>query len=188
MKKIADYPLSLKTWDADGSFSGYASVFGIIDAQQEEVAPGAFHGSLKAWHEVGKMPKLLWQHDCRQPIGFWQEIREDDHGLFVKGQLLLDLVQGREAYSLIKNGIVDGLSIGFITVRSRRAEGPRGKSGVRILEEVNLQEISLVTFAANPRAKVERVKMVDPEWEVLINRLGHLETFLKEGGTHHRLG
>lgn len=180
MKKVFDCPLALKSWDADGSFSGYASVFGVTDSQGEEVASGAFGLSLKAWAESGKMPKLLWQHDYRQPIGLWREIREDDHGLFVKGQLLLDLAQGREAYSLLKNGVVDGLSIGFITVRARRAEGRNGGSKVRILEEVNLKEVSLVTFAANPKAKVERVKMDDPELDALLGRLDQLGVLLKE--------
>lgn len=182
MKKIFDCSLAVKNWDADGSFSGYASVFGIIDSQGEEVASGAFDLSLKAWAISGKMPKLLWQHDYRQPIGLWREIREDNHGLFVKGQLLLDLAQGREAYSLLKNGVVDGLSIGFVTVRARRAEGRAGASPLRILEEVNLQEVSLVTFAANPKAKVERVKMQDLQLEVLMDRLDQLGELLKRGG------
>jgi HK97 family phage prohead protease len=178
MKKIVDCSLSVKSWDADGTFSGYASVFGITDAQEEQVASGAFDLSLKSWAEMGKMPKLLWQHDFRHPIGLWHEIREDSHGLFVKGQLLLDLTQGREAYSLLKNGIVDGLSIGFITVRSRRGSASR----VRVLEEVNLQEVSLVTFAANPKAKVERVKMQEPEVEDLVHRLDQLGELLRRRG------
>ena len=126
------------------------------------------------------MPKLLWQHDFRHPIGLWHDIREDSHGLFVEGQLLLDLVQGREAYSLLKNGIVDGLSIGFVTVRARRGEG---RDHVRILEEVNLQEVSLVTFAANPKAKVERVKMQEPAIEALVSQLDQLGNLLRRGGS-----
>jgi uncharacterized protein len=182
MKKIIDYPLSLKSCHADGSFSGYASVFGVIDSQGEEVAWGAFRHSLKEWSDRSKMPKLLWQHDYRQPIGLWQDIHEDNHGLYVQGQLLLDLAQAREAYSLLKNGIVDGLSIGFTTVKSRRKEGRNGHARIRVLEEVNLQEVSLVTFAANPKAKVERVKMIDPEIEALLNRLDQLGKLFKQGG------
>lgn len=181
MKKIIDCPLSIKTCDVDGSFSGYASVFGVIDSQGEEVAYGAFKQSLNAWSESGKMPKLLWQHDYRQPIGLWKHIYEDDHGLHVEGHLLLELSQAREAYSLLKNGVVDGLSIGFVTVRSRRKDGRNSQARIRILEEVNLQEISLVTFAANPKAKVEHVKMIDPEMEVILNRLNHLGKLYKHG-------
>ena len=179
MNKIVDYPLSLKTWDADGTFSGYASVFGITDSQGEEVASGAFDVSLKAWERSGKKPKLLWQHDYRQPIGFWQDIREDSHGLYVKGQLLLELSQGREAYSLLKNGVVDGLSIGFLTVKSRRKEGKNGAIKLRVLEEVILQEVSLVTFAANPLAKVDWVKMNDPEIICLKDQLVRLTELLR---------
>lgn len=179
MKKNFDCPLSLKNWEADGSFSGYASVFGVTDSQGEEVASGAFDLSLKAWAESGKMPKLLWQHDYRQPIGLWREIREDSYGLLVKGQLILELAQGREAYSLLKNGVIDGLSIGFVTVRARRPEGGKRGSPARILEEVNLQEVSLVTFAANPKARVGRVKMIDRELDVLLGRLDQLGELLK---------
>lgn len=181
MQKIRDCNLSLKSWGNDGSFTGYASVFGITDSQGEEVAPGAFNLSLKSWAESGKMPKMLWQHDFRHPIGFWQEIREDAHGLYVKGQLLLELGQAREAYSLLKNGIVDGLSIGFITLRGKRADG---RPQVRILEEVKLQEISLVTFAANPKAKVDHVKMIDPNLDALLLRLDQLGQVIKEGSKH----
>lgn len=179
MNKTFDCSLSLKNWDGDGSFSGYASVFGVTDTQGEEVAFGAFDLSLKDWAQKGKMPKLLWQHDYRHPIGFWREIREDAHGLFVKGQLLLELAQARETYSLLKNGVVDGLSIGFITVKSRRAEGRNGASRIRILEEVNLQEISLVTFAANPKARVEQVKQEDPEISALLERLDGIGEMLR---------
>jgi hypothetical protein len=177
MDKIIDYPLSIKSIEPDGSFSGYASVFDILDSQGEEVARGAFDASLKNWRQSGKMPKLLWQHDCRKPIGLWHEIREDHYGLFVKGQLLLDIVQGREAYSLLKNGIIDGLSIGFVTVQARRSGGAQK----RILEEISLYEISLVTFAANQHAQVDHVKMVDPELDVLLHRLDQLGKLFKGG-------
>jgi len=180
MKKIRSCPLSLKNCDSEGVFNGYASVFGVLDSQGEEVASGAFDLSLKSWVQQGKMPKLLWQHDYRYPIGIWQEIQEDAHGLFVKGQLLLELSQGREAYSLLKNGIIDGLSIGFSTVRARRVEGRAGIPHIRVLEEVTLHEISLVTFAANPKAKVNQVKMIDPEIVALIDRLYQCERILKE--------
>lgn len=180
MKKRFDCPLTLKNWEDDGTFSGYASVFDITDSQGEEVAPGAFDFSLRTWAQAGKMPKLLWQHDYRQPIGFWQEIYEDTYGLFVKGKLLFDLTQGREAYSLLKNNIIDGLSIGFITVKSRRSDNHKKRSSIRILEEVHLQEISLVTFAANPQAKVEQVKMQDPSFHEFIRQLNLLEFSLRQ--------
>jgi hypothetical protein len=80
----------------------------------------------------------------------------------------------------LKNGVIDGLSIGFMTVRARRADGGKRGSHVRILEEVNLQEVSLVTFAANPKARVGRIKMVDRELEALLDRLDQLGELLRE--------
>ena len=187
MNEFFDCPLSVKSLDEAGTFSGYASVFEVTDAQQETVARGAFTRSLKSWGEQGRMPKLLWQHDAQKPIGFWNELREDAHGLYVKGQLLLDVNQGREAYSLLKNGVIDGLSIGFIAVRARHAARTApdkisrmaSASRVRVLEEVNLQEISLVTFGANPHALVEQVKMDGQEFKSLMQQLDHLAKLLK---------
>jgi HK97 family phage major capsid protein len=103
------------------------------------------------------MPKLLWQHDQTRPIGIWHDIYEDDYGLFVKGQLLLDLQQAKEAYALLKAGVIDGLSIGFRPVKTRKSAPNQD----RYIDEVDLQEISLVTFAANKKAKVTAVKTVD---------------------------
>ena len=147
------YPaLRLKSCEDDGTFSGYASVFDNRDYQQEVVAKVAFSKSLCDWQSQNKMPKMLWQHDPKTPIGRWLEIKEDQYGLFIKGQLILDLRQGREAYSLLKAEILDGLSIGFQVVKALRQD--KG----RLLQEVDLHEISLVTFAANPKAKVTSFK------------------------------
>lgn len=148
---------TIKSHQPDGFFCGYASVFQVLDHHQEVIVPKAFRGSLQRWSSKGKLPKMLWQHDAKKPVGVWQEIYEDDHGLFVKGQLLLDLAAGREAYALLKAGVIDSLSIGFRPVKAKRD----GKSQVRLLEEVDLMEISLVTFGANPEAKITAVKKFD---------------------------
>jgi HK97 family phage prohead protease len=167
------YPaLCLKSCEDDGTFSGYASVFNNIDLQQEAIAKGAFSKSLYNWQSQNKMPKMLWQHDPKSPIGRWLDIYEDQHGLFVKGQLLLDVCQGREAYALLKAGILDGLSIGFQVVKALRQD--KG----RVLQEVDLHEISLVTFAANPKAKITSHKdWLNPYAVVnkLVQRLNDLQ-------------
>jgi hypothetical protein len=142
----------LKSCDSEGTFCGYASVFDTVDRHRDQVKRGAFEKSLSEWKAKGQWPKMLWQHDARSPIGVWLELREDPCGLWVKGRLLLDLVQGREAYTLLKEGIVDGLSIGYHVVESS------WQDGCRVLEEVDLQEISLVTFSANMLARVTSVK------------------------------
>lgn len=158
-------PFCLKSHQEDGFFCGYASVFQVLDHHKEIMAPQAFKGSLERWHRKGKLPKMLWQHDQKRPIGFWHEITEDEHGLFVKGQLLLDLQGGREAYALLKAGIIDSMSIGFRPLKAKR----HGKDAARVFEEVDLMEISLVTFAANTEAKITTVKGFEEENCLSIN-------------------
>ncbi|MCX7338259.1 MAG: HK97 family phage prohead protease [Alphaproteobacteria bacterium] len=163
-----DHSLILKSCQDDGIFEGYASVFDVIDHHQEAVSKGAFVTSLTNWQSKRQLPKMLWQHDPKIPVGTWEEIREDDHGLFVRGRLLLDIRQGREAYALLKAGIVDGLSIGFHLIQSDRL--PRG----RVLKEVDLREISLVTFAANPKAKITAYKQMQAPPDLMGHFLGRL--------------
>ena len=92
---------------------------------------------------------MLWQHDPAQPIGIWDEVREDARGLWVKGRLLPEVEKGREAAALLAAGAIDGLSIGYRTVRAERD----GK-GQRMLQELELWEVSLVTFPMLPEARV----------------------------------
>jgi HK97 family phage prohead protease len=151
--KQLNCPLSLKSMAEDGFFSGYASVFNVIDSQFDCIAPGAFSKTLRE-HTYGKGIKLLWQHHADEPIGAFTTIREDENGLYVEGYLLLDVQRGKEAYALLKSGALEGLSIGYSAVKYHFDE----QRGVRILTEVNLWEISLVTFPANPEAGVTFVK------------------------------
>lgn len=141
--------------EESGTFEGYASVFGQVDAQHEVVQPGAFRNTLEHIRKTKNMPKMLWQHDPTMPIGTWEEIREDEYGLYVRGRLLLDVQKGKDAYALLKSGVVEGLSIGFQVKQSHRDKD------VRVLDEIDLFEISLVTFMANPLAKVTSCK----SWE-----------------------
>lgn len=143
-------PLTLKHVQKEGQFCGYASLFENTDSQGDRVLKGAFQESLRK----NASPKMLWQHDVKEPIGQWHLIQEDDKGLYVEGQLLLDLQKGREAYSLLKKGILDGLSIGCAIKESNYSE----EDGARELKEVDLLEISLVTFPANEEAKITAVK------------------------------
>jgi HK97 family phage prohead protease len=129
--------------------SGYASVFGLRDQGGDVVAPGAYAASLKALAGSGRRVRMLWQHDPGQPIGVWDELREDATGLWAKGRLLTDVARGREAAALLGAGAIDGLSIGY---RTKRAE--RDGQGRRVLTEVELWEVSLVTFPMLPEARV----------------------------------
>ena len=136
----------------DGSFEGYASLFGAEDLGRDVVMPGAFRKSLLKRGARGV--KLLYQHDPNEVIGTWEEIREDQRGLFVRGQLLSDVARAREVLALMRAGAVDGLSIGYHVVK---AESDRA-SGTRRLIEVDLWEISVVTFPMLPAARVSAVK------------------------------
>ncbi|MGH2343319.1 HK97 family phage prohead protease [Segnochrobactraceae bacterium EtOH-i3] len=139
------------------TFEGYASLFGRPDLGNDIVLPGAFAGSLARRGASGV--KLLWQHDPAEPIGVWDEIREDTRGLFVRGRLIPELARAREARALLKSGALDGLSIGFRTEKART--DPR--RGVRELMAVDLWEISLVTFPLLPEARVSAAKGTAPD-------------------------
>lgn len=130
---------------------GYASLFGLTDQGGDAVLPGAFRASLARLAAGGERVRMLWQHNPAQPIGVWDEIREDGKGLWVKGRLLPEVAQAREAAALIGAGAIDGLSIGYRTIRAERD----GK-GRRALAEVELWEVSLVTFPMLVQARVGR--------------------------------
>ncbi len=126
--------------------SGYASLFGARDQGGDMVQKGAYQKCLKALN--GRV-KMLWQHNPHQPIGVWDEVVEDDRGLRVKGRLLTDVQAAREAQVLLEAGAIDGLSIGYRTKRSEKAG-----SG-RLLHEIELWEVSLVTFPMLSEARVQ---------------------------------
>ncbi len=149
--KNSRMPLEIKELEENGTFAGYASVFGVIDSQNDVVIRGAFADSLRG--RVGEI-KLLWQHDMREPIGMIEELREDEQGLYLKGRLLMEVGRAREAYALLKSGAVKGLSIGYSPRRYRIDPD----SGIRSLAAVDLWEVSLVTFPANEAAFVTVVK------------------------------
>ncbi|MDE2363122.1 MAG: HK97 family phage prohead protease [Hyphomicrobiales bacterium] len=150
-------PLALASVDLEGVFEGYASLFGVADLGRDVVEKGAFAASL-----VKRGPsrvKMLWQHDASEPIGAWLSIVEDARGLKVKGRLNLAVRRAREILALMRDGQVDGLSIGF---RTEQATQDR-KTGLRHLQKIDLWEISLVTFPMLPQARVTTVKRHSPQ-------------------------
>jgi len=155
-----DVSLEVKEVSADGTFIGYGSLFNNIDLDRDIMAPGAFTKTLKK--KSPQKIKLLWQHDPAQPIGVWEELSEDKRGLKVRGRLLVGqgVPKADEAYALLKAGALDAMSVGFMIP-------PGGweyddKKQVRIINEADLWEISLVTFPANPKARITRVKSSVP--------------------------
>jgi HK97 family phage prohead protease len=135
-----------------GVFEGYASLFDVADLGRDVVMRGAFRDSL-ARRGAGGV-KMLWQHDAGEPIGTWLSIEEDTRGLKVRGRLNLSVARAREILALMHEGAVDGLSIGF---RTQKAAVDR-TSGLRRLQAIDLQEISIVTFPMLPQARVTAVK------------------------------
>jgi HK97 family phage prohead protease len=129
--------------------AGYASLFGLRDRGGDVVMPGAYGAALGRLAERGDRVRMLWQHDQAQPIGIWDEVAEDARGLRVKGRILTDVARGREAAALLGAGAVDGLSIGY---RTKKAEPLPG--GGRRLIELELWEVSLVTFPMLPEARI----------------------------------
>lgn len=148
------YVLDLKAVGDDGTVEGYASVFGVRDSYDDVIAAGAFLASIKAHKAAGTMPAMLWQHSADEPIGIWTEMVEDAKGLRIKGKLCLDTEKGKEAYALLKMGALNGLSIGFV---SKQWAYDR-ETDVRTLTEIDLWEVSLVTFPANEKARITNVK------------------------------
>ena len=167
--------LKMETDEEKGSgrFSGYASIFGNKDLGNDVVEKGAFSKSLRS--KSTKSVKMLYQHKTDEPIGVYKKLEEDDKGLYVEGQLAMGTQRGKEVYELMKMGAIDGLSIGYKVDAKGYDYDERGKR--RKLKEVDLMEISAVTFPMNPKARVRKVKGVENtirDWEEMLREVGGL--------------
>jgi HK97 family phage prohead protease len=150
-------PISRVSLGQDGAIEGYASLFGEIDKARDMVMPGAFAQTLKQ-RGLRKIP-MLFQHDPSEPVGVWLDIAEDFRGLKARGRLIPDVLRARELLALLKAGALDGLSIGYRTVRGQIDP----KTRVRRLYQVDLWEISIVTFPLLNGARVSAVKGTVPK-------------------------
>jgi HK97 family phage prohead protease len=163
-RKTLDTRLEIKFANTSGeekTFTGYGAFFNNIDSYGDVIASGAFTKTLADFNGSAQMPAMLWNHDAMaMPIGVWLDIAEDAHGLKVSGQFL-DTTSGNDSYILAKTGAVSGLSIGYI-VTGFEMSVVNGKS-IRTITEVQLFEISLVTFPANDLARVQSVKNQENE-------------------------
>ena len=138
-----------------GTFSGYGSVFNVVDSWDDIVAPGAFTKSLQSLASKGRSVPILWQHDTENPIGVWSGLKEDSVGLFGDGALWLDdAPSAKLAYKGMQSRAITGLSIGYITRSANFDEN----TGVRTLNELELIEISVVTNPANDEARITNFK------------------------------
>ncbi len=147
-----DCGLEIKSLTDEGVIEGYASIFSNVDYGGDKVMPGAFVESLAKSRQHGRTVKMLWNHDPSQPIGVWEDLAEDGKGLRGRGRLVMEVPKAREAHALMKAGAIGGLSIGYRTIKAE----PDGN--VRLLKQVDLFEVSLVTFPMNDRARLTAVK------------------------------
>jgi HK97 family phage prohead protease len=153
--KVRAFDLDVKSVAEGGIFTGYGSVFGVVDSYREVVAPGAFKKSLAELVAKGRSLPILWQHRQGEPIGSWTNLKEDAHGLIGDGELWLDDSEyARLAYRGMKSKSITGLSIGYYVIDDSYNEATR----VRTLKELELVEISIVTTPANDEARIEAVK------------------------------
>jgi HK97 family phage prohead protease len=154
--KAPVFLFEVKAVAEDGTFSGYAAVFGNVDRGRDVCAKGCFGSSLKDHAEQKTMPGLYWGHDSSEPIGEWTLVREDDRGLYVEGKLWIGagIPKAEQAYRLIKSAGPKGLSIGYVTVKSSIDE----RAGVRRLEQLDLKEVSVVSFPMNDQARIISAK------------------------------
>lgn len=151
-----------KSLKSDGTFTGYASIFGEHDYHDDIVVPGAFQKSLSVHKEKNRKIPMLWQHNSREPIGVYPVMVEDEKGLYVEGELNMKVQRAVEAHALMDQGALTGLSIGYTTERSEWDE----KTGIRRLIECNLFEVSPVTFPAGDSARVVAVKDLETVTDV----------------------
>lgn len=170
--ELQDFKFELKGLNDEGTFNGYASVFGVKDDGCDIMMKGAFAASIADIKGRGRKVPMLWAHNTREPIGAYTDMKEDDFGLYVEGKFTKGVARAAEIHALMKDGVIDGLSIGF---RTKQYEIDT-TSGVRKLKEVDLMEISVVTF---PMLNVARTMGVKSDF-VLNPR--DLERELKEAG------
>lgn len=169
--------LDLKKLTDTGNFSGYGSVFNVVDKGGDIVAPGAFTESLAAWKKNGRTVPVLWQHQTDQPIGAWEDLKEDDHGLLGDASLWLDdAPYARLAHRGMKSKSITGLSIGYRV----KDYSVNKETGVYTLQKLDLVEISVVTNPMNDDARISDVKALIEAGRM--PTLPEFEEFLREAG------
>jgi uncharacterized protein len=168
------FNLDNKSLTETGQIEGLASGYGNVDSDGDIIAPGTFAASIGTQKAAGRSPAMLLHHDMKRPIGRWDSFTETDAGLVAKGKLSMDVTDAREAYSLLRDKALTGLSVGFNGSKS----AGRTAAGGRLITQASLHEVSLVTFPANPIARVSSVKS--------IGSVRDLEDLLQDAGMSGR--
>lgn len=175
--KTLDFDFEVKEVTAAGNFTGYGSVYNIVDQGGDIVASGAFAESIATFTSKGRMPSMLFGHQAGQlPPGAFQSVKEDAAGLWLDGNLAIDTQRGGDLHKLMKMkpvSAISGLSIGFVT----RDDSYDRVTGVRTIKKADLWEVSLVNFPMNDSARVQTVKSIE-----VIENLRDAEKFLRDSG------
>lgn len=170
-----------------GTFSGFGAVFDNVDSHGDTIKRGAFRQSLKEWKARGRMPAMLLQHGigfdsvASLSVGQWTDMREEDEGLRVEGKLFaLQTELGQLIHENLKSGQLDGLSIGYRARKYQIVDTAKDGEAYRILQDIDLREVSLVREPSNERARVDALKFrlsgIGPE------RFRDIEAILRDGG------
>jgi HK97 family phage prohead protease len=156
--KTISSKLEVKEVTEEGHFSGYGSVFNNVDLHRDVILPGAFEKTIERHEKSGSMPAMLWQHSMKDVVGIYDSMKEDDHGLNLKGRLLIgeNIPEADKAYALMRNKAVRGMSIGFNIPKG--GEEWNKEDEVWEIKEIDLVEVSIVTYPANPEAQIATVK------------------------------
>lgn len=169
-----DFGFEVKEITASGNFTGYGSVYGVVDHGGDIVAPGAFAESLATLAAKKRMPAMLFGHQAGQlPVGAYQSIKEDAAGLWLDGALAVDTQLGGDLHKLMKMNALSGLSVGFVT----RDDSYDRVTGIRTIKKADLWEVSLVNFPMNDAARVQSVKSIE-----FIESIRDAERFLRDSG------
>lgn len=174
-REIKAIAFEFKASGTDGEIEGYASVFDVEDSYSDIIVRGAFEETIKAHKANGTMPKMFRGHNAENVIGVWTEMFEDAKGLKIKGVINLEVQLGKETYSLLKTGALDGLSIGFMSKQWTYDEA----RSVRTLTEIDLWEVSVVTFPANKKAVLTSIKAADA---AKVSTIRQAEKALRDAG------
>jgi HK97 family phage prohead protease len=153
--EFSAFHLDVKSLTEAGQIEGLAAAYNNLDLQGDRINPGAFGAAAQEAAATGRMPAMLLHHDMKRPIGRWDSLTETPAGLVVKGKLTLGSNDGAEAYALLRDRALTGLSVGFSGAKSER-----GADGVRNIKTAVLHEVSIVSIPANPLARISAVKSV----------------------------
>ncbi|MDT8865853.1 HK97 family phage prohead protease [Vibrio fluvialis] len=163
-----------------GTFVGLANKKWYRDFAGDVTVDGAFKASIEKHKAAGTMPKLLFQHDHSKVIGKITDMWEDDEGLWIKGEIFTDISLGHDVYVLLKRGAIEGLSIGYIT----RDENYDVGTNTNFLRELDIHEVSVVTFACNDQSSVTDIKSRNDETEQREKAKAEFQTKLNEASLY----